>query len=241
MLSRAYLIGMVAALLVYPGALVAEDTLETAEMALKIQWAKQKSISAKITMKMESQRGEDKRSLKGEGTYEFMRKDDRVLFRQEMTAQSVQVRGGQESKVEHTYLTISDGEFLYDIRTQWGQTKAAKSKLEDAAMGTGPAAVFKEMQTMFEVKQLRDDKLDGKEVYVIETVPKRAPSTSIGKTLFYFRKDIGMMVKRAALDAEGKETMTMIYSDIKVNEAIDPKRFVFKAPEGVEVIDRTGK
>ena len=33
--------------------------------------------------------------------------------------------------------------------------------------------------------------------------------------------------------------MTTKYTDIKLNEKIDPERFVFTAPEGVQVMDMT--
>ena len=57
------------------------------------------------------------------------------------------------------------------------------------------------------------------------------------KMVFFFRQDIGLMVRMVSHNEAGKPVTTMTYGDIKLDVDIEPGRFVFKAPEGVEVLD----
>ena len=97
MSRRKHVSVLVATALAFAGVAVAEEKLETVEKRLTAQWAKQKSIYATISMKMEAQRGSESRSLNGLGTYEFMRKGEQKLFRQGMTVRMTYMREGQEA------------------------------------------------------------------------------------------------------------------------------------------------
>ncbi len=56
---------------------------------------------------------------------------------------------------------------------------------------------------------------------------------------FYFDKATGVMVKSVSKNVAGKVTMESLTTDLKVNSSISADRFVFTAPEGVEVMDLT--
>ncbi|GAF73674.1 unnamed protein product, partial [marine sediment metagenome] len=87
---------------------------------------------------------------------------------------------------------------------------------------------------------LPDEKVEEQAAYVIESKPKSPGPQPMAKSKMFFAKDSGIMIKMVGLDAEGKAIMTMNVKDVKLNPEISPDRFVFKAPEGVEVMDMTG-
>jgi outer membrane lipoprotein-sorting protein len=57
----------------------------------------------------------------------------------------------------------------------------------------------------------------------------------------YYSQEHGVPVKSVMYGPDGKPITTMTFSDYKFDVKIDPQRFVFKAPEGVQVIDQTAQ
>jgi len=88
------------------------------------------------------------------------------------------------------------------------------------------------------VKVLPDEKVDGQECFVLEVTAKSELGVPPGgRQVSYFRKDIGVNVKAVSFDPDGRQLFTTTVTDVKVGVDIKPERFVFKAPEGVEVVD----
>jgi outer membrane lipoprotein-sorting protein len=157
-----------------------------------------------------------------------------------MKGAAVQSFGGQENKTEMSVTMICDGDSMYTLSTQMGQTMATKQK-PDASLGGDLKKYFEDIIAKHNVKVLPDEKIDGEACFVIEATPKDpAAAASIAKTIMYFRKDIGINVKMVGMDKDGKEVFSNISSDFKINSDIAADRFVFKAPEGVQVMDMTG-
>jgi outer membrane lipoprotein-sorting protein len=90
-----------------------------------------------------------------------------------------------------------------------------------------------------DLKLLSDDRVDGIDCYRIEANVKGRPQAGQpAKSVYAFAKDSGMLVQIKNFNDKGEDIGHETYSDVKVNEKIDPQRFVFKAPEGVTVRDR---
>jgi hypothetical protein len=53
----------------------------------------------------------------------------------------------------------------------------------------------------------------------------------------YFDKKTGIGLKTVSFDEKDKAVMTSVTTDVKINADIKDDRFVFKAPEGVQVVD----
>ena len=228
----------VLSVLLLPPLAVGGDTTEAVEKKLIENWSKVQSLSAKLVMSADMGSEDQKGSAKGEGTFEYMLKDGKALFRNEM--KMTQEFGGAQ-KMETSTLTISDGQFAYMLTDGMGQKMAMKRKAGEGGSGNpGGKEVFETLKKDNDLKLLPDDKVDGKDAYVIEAVPKAAEPTGPSTMVFFFHKDTGMMLKMVGKDKSGKQLMTMTYSDVQVNPKINPDRFVFKAPEGVQVMDMTG-
>ena len=91
------------------------------------------------------------------------------------------------------------------------------------------------------MKVLPDEKVDGKDTFVIEAVPKGLARQPVTKMKYYLEKENGTVVKLLGYDRAGSEIMSIVYSNIKINPEIDVSRFVFQAPEGVQVMDMTNR
>lgn len=175
---------------------------------------------------------------------EYMRTSpDGWKLRTETKSKSSQKMQDEETKMEGNMLMIYDGEFSYTLTDMAGQKMAMKSKPEkkDNLNPFDQKALFKFQREHFELKLLPEEKVDGKAVYVIELKPKKSANPQmnmIGRSVGYYDKESGIALKAMSFDANGKEMASSITRDIKLNEDIKPERFVFKAPEGVTVVDQ---
>ena len=145
-----------------------------------------------------------------------------------------------ETKTETKTLMIADGEFCYTLSETAGQKMAMKMKLDPSKNNTSKEG-FEQMHKDYNLKLLPDEKIDGKEVYVIEATPKKAKPDTTEVSKFFYAQETGVLVK-SVMESKGeqsKSTITSLMSDVKPNADIKPERFVFKAPEGVMVMDMT--
>lgn len=217
----------------------AATTIEEVEKSLMDARNKVKSYTAKTKMVQDVDLGGgNKMQSTMDGTIEWMRKGDKFLYRNDNKGMMTQNMSGQENKMESNATMISDGDFMYTLTEQMGQKHAFKAPVDPNISGDAKV-MFAALREDSNLKVLPDEKVDGADAYVIEAMPKEAQGSPMSKTLFYFRKDNGMMVKNEAFDDKGKKIFTTTTTDIKMNTEIPAERFVFKAPAGVEVTDLT--
>lgn len=214
-------------------------SLEDIEKDLVAKQDKIKSMSAKMETRSDMKMGGNTIKSKQAGTMEWVRKDDKFLHRYESEGQSIMKMGDQEMKTDSKMLMISDGEHMYTLTEQMGQKTAMKMKA-DPAQSQNVASMFKAWKKDHNLKVLPDEKVEGRDCYVIEATPKKEqPNNPISKQVFYLCKKTGTMAKMVGYDKQGKQNMQMVLKDITINPDIKPERFKFKAPEGVEVMDMT--
>ena len=138
---------------------------------------------------------------------------------------------------------VHDGEATYTVSEALGKKSATKEAASaDKPEGGDRKAMFERMVKENEPKLLPEAKVGDTECYVIEATPKTPRNrTQVAKSVFSFAKDSGMLMKTVGRNAKDEEAESTTYSDVKLNDKIDPDRFKFKAPEGVTVRDRTAK
>lgn len=219
--------------------LASAATVEEVQKVLEDARAKVKSYTAKTKMTQDiDMGGGNKMQSTMEGTIEWMRKGDKVLYRNDNKANTVTSMGGQETKTESTAAIISDGDFMYTLGEEGGEKHAIKSPAEPSIAGDAKT-MFEAMQKDSNIKVLPDEKVDGADCYVIEATPKDKTAAPMSKTVVYLRKDNALNVKNEGFDAAGKKIFSSQTTDIKLNAVIPADHFVFKAPAGVELMDLT--
>ncbi len=215
------------------------DDLESVQKALAAKSAAMKSCTYKSTSTIVSEAPVKSRT-ETVGTDELLKKDGKWLHRMESKSTSVMEVGGQERKTESTVLVVSDDKYIWTLSESQGQKMVIKNRVaegQNMAVGEGFDALRKD----YDLKLLPDETVEGKAAWVIEATPKKgAPAAQAGMTMrYYYDKDSGMMVKMVGKSVDGKTTMTTIVKDLKLNPDISADRFVFKVPEGVQVMDMT--
>jgi outer membrane lipoprotein-sorting protein len=222
----------------------AAATLEEVEKDIIGKSGKHKSLEYKSAFT--SNQEQEGFSMKSKGTMQgqFKRHDaDRYLSRVEIETKGTQkVQGQPEQKIDMTSLVIQDREYMYSYTVNGDMKFATKSKI-DPKNQTNPfdqKALFEQMHKAFDMRLLPDETVDGISTYVIEMAPKAGSAApGVGKTVTYYDKKNGVGTKSVTTDPDGKVTMTSTTIDIKLDGSIPDDRFVFKAPDGVQVVDTT--
>ncbi len=221
-------------------AAVADERVDAAQKRIVQAWGKVESVSAKFAMKQRIDTNDMSIKTDGTGTFEYQTKGEKRRFRTEMSTHSVQVVAGQEIKADAEILSIDDAEFLYTLSVQKGAPPFAMKSKSDPKSWGGDKASFERMEKQYTLKLLADATIEGRTCFVIEGTPKDSSGATMGKMVSYYDQGTGMMIKSVSVDKSGKPTQEMAYTDLKFNNGIAADRFVFKAPEGVTVMDMSG-
>jgi outer membrane lipoprotein-sorting protein len=221
---------------------VRAETIDDVKKKIHAKVSTYKSLEYKANYTMDVNMPQMSMKSTTEQTAQYQNNGDKVLGRLETTTKSEQRMGDQSSKTESKSVDISDGQFAYTVSETDGMKSASKRKA-DLTKDLSPfnaLASFKLMEEHFAIKLLPDETVDGKAAWVLELKAKDpAQSALVGRTLSYYDKETGISVKSMSYDPSGKPTTTSMTKDIKINSTINPDRFVFKAPPGVEVVDST--
>lgn len=221
----------VAVLLV--GASIHAATVEEIQKDLIAKRETCKSLSFDQTIEMEMKNDQMSMTSKGTGTFETLKKGGKYLTRMESSSTGEQKMMGQTVASKITTLMVYDGEFAYNYMDMNGMKQATKSKPTKAQeAGDDWIAAMKDD---FDFKVLPDEKVEGEDCYVLQLVPKDKEAAGTDMN-YWIAKSSGVPVK-VINKMPGGGAMTMTAKNIKLNPSIAEDRFVFKAPEGVQVMD----
>lgn len=175
-----------------------------------------------------------------DGSIEWMRKGDLILYRLELNGTSTQKFGENESKSGQISTLVSDGKMFYTYAEQLDQKRFIKQKSDDSIKGD-IRSVLDTVRADNNFKLAADEKVDGADCYVVEVTAKVPPTDDnpVHKTLIYFRKDYGLCVRVISKNKDGKIVYDHTLLNLKSGVNIDAARFVLKPPPGVEVTDLT--
>ena len=202
-------------------------------------WNKHKSMTAKMSLSGRMTIADSTVDQMGEGTYEFLRQDGKLLSRLELTSTTVQTTGTEETKVEEHLLAVSDGDLSQTlIELGNGEARVVKSKVLPSQSGD-PKMLLDYLRHEGAVGSLPDDTVEGRKVYVIEVVLRESIPHAPVKERFAFDQETGFLLRIVGLGQNALPMTTMSYSDIKIDVPIGPERFQFTAPENAEVFDET--
>jgi len=220
-------------------AAVADEKLDAIEKEIATKWKSVNSMTAKMEMIMEMDQGGMKMKNTIKATVEYLRKGEKMLSRMDGQAERVMDMGGQKNTMTTPMLTVTDGEFTHMLFEQMGQKMCVKTKAdEDTLAGE---AMFKMFRENYNLTVADDEEINGDKCWVVNATPKEAGKPGQpAKMVYYFRQKDGATIQWLGYDPSGKQVMTTTYTDVKFNEKLDPKRFEFQVPEGVQVMDQTG-
>jgi outer membrane lipoprotein-sorting protein len=240
-MKQKVLTGAIAAVLgAWCAAAQADEGLDKVIKELDGQFAKVKSYTAKIEMMTDMAFGPGHtQKTEMTGTTEWLRKGEKALIRSEMKGKTIKTEEGKTATTLSAMSAVDDGEFMYALTEEEGQKTVTKSQSQSGQMYK-PSGYFDQFKSYFDIKLLKEDKVDGNDCYVFELKMKPmegAPPS--GRQLVYFGKEHGIQVKAEGFDSDGKLISSSVSKDLKINPDISPDHFKFEVPKGAQVIDTT--
>lgn len=218
-------------------ALVRADgkTLDEVEREIISKTKAVKTCRADVERKSEVVIGGQRRVTLGTGRYDYERRGDKVLYRIEEDVTIVLTTGMEGETATHarqTAVVVCDGDYLYTSREHSQRpSRASKNRAETEVLG------FDLLRETHDLRLLPDETINGHDVYVIEAVLKSEIESPPMRSVNYYLKDRGMLLGYVVYGADGVEFDRRMYSNFQFDVEIPAERFVFHAPEGVEIQD----
>ncbi len=224
-------------------ATVSAETLEDVEKQVMELWGKNASMTATVHMKLDMQMPGNggKAETEGNGTFEWMRSGDKVLYRMELKNKMIVHVKEQQMALEQETVSVSDGEKTTTLSSQMGRRTATRDKL-DPTQPTSADGLFGAAREHYDFALASGVDTGGANVWVIETTPKKPmPRLPAKKVQYFVSKESGAIVRVIWLNEKGERFNDTQFTDVKLGATIDPKRFELEIPEGVQLVDRTSR
>ena len=217
----------------------AEDTVDSVKKDLAAKWDAVKSFTGKVEMQMIMTRGDSKMTSQGTGVVECLKKGGAELIRTEMSiATTIPGSNGAEGKtVQNKQLRVFDGTTTFTEMDMNGVKRAMKTTRAQSAMTGGGKALTDQLEKVYTLSLLSEEKVGDRDVYVVSGAPKPGSPHKGKGVRFYLDKGTGAMVKSIVLDEDGNPQLTTVVKDIQVNPALSEDRFTYTPPAGVELTD----
>lgn len=221
---------------------LAEETVESIERQAIAACENHKTLSAKMRLTADLTMGAAEIRTESNGTYEHQRQGENVVFRAELKNVVTSKARGQERKVEQTVVTISDGEASYTLTIQPGiKPTATKGAPKPGQTVLADRHFFNSLKKQYDIRVLPDDEVEGKPAWALEATPRQPAPNQPAKSIYYIHKDSGIRVKNTGHDKTGRRIQLTALTDLKLDAPIDSKRFMLDIPDGVTIVDTTGK
>lgn len=217
----------------------AGETVESIQKKVLALHGKIKSFSGRIDLRFDSTLQGDWVKSNTTSPVEYVFKGDKVLYRIDLKTETVRsTQEGQVKTVEEQTL-MSDGEFMYQLGQQNGKKIAFKANIDKLQTSVPSKEFFLWLERDYELTVLPDEKVDGKDCWVIRAAKKTDDEVLKLKTVTYFRKDIPVMVKTVNYDRFDNVMQVTEVKDIKLDVDIKPERFQFKPDPDTQIHDQT--
>lgn len=191
---------------------------------------------ARMTMDMAGPAGK----MSATSTIEFARRDkDKWLSRSDMVMTSPKAEG-QAGPEQMKMTVLFDGQHLYSISEKNGKKMAVKMRADQGNQKTmtEPTGIAG-MEKHYNLRLLSDQKVSGKDCWVIEAKTKQTQGQPGGfdRIMMYYDQTSCLLTKSVSYDKAGKVVSTMEVTKSQTNVKIPDDRFVL--PAGVQVTDMT--
>lgn len=221
-----------------PLALPDDEKVRAAISELIARYDALQALSATVELQISEALGQ-KGKTKGKGEFMLRQAGDKKLtkFRvnNHLTFEKLDAAGTlYHLNTQELVWQIYDGDYLWLLFKQHKLNKAIKTHYHpDKVWKVGGRELFREILDESELTLLPDEELDGHTVFVFSVKPHDGDWT--GKQ--WFDKKTGARLKVIEVGADGKESFSIVLSDIKDNPELAADTFVFTLPEGYELTD----
>jgi hypothetical protein len=219
-----------------PKAPVIDEKTQWVIADLVARWDTLRAFSASVATELPTAAGKPG-TTKGQGTYEWAKRDDELLLRFGLLNTLRIARGDAKFfRTNEMLVFVYDGEFLYSQLHQPKFKKTTKSPYEpDRVLQIGGRELFRSLSETNSLKLVGEEMVDGRAVHIIEATP----IGGAGNAVHYFDKQTGARLKMIERDETGKAKLTLTLSDLHTNPEFSEDHFTYKLPEGFELMDET--
>jgi outer membrane lipoprotein-sorting protein len=237
MRSKRVAIGsLILCVLACPDRLFAVETPGSVAQKATAASRKHVSVEAKLLLQVELGNPSQPVTNIGQGTYEQLNVGDVIKFRMDLKNKVVTETNNKTIEIGQSSISVvSNGQSVFTLTEKMGEKTAVKNLSRPNQSFAASQFFFDSLFRENFVQLLPDEKVDGKEVWVIESRPKMGGQPA--KTIHYILKDCGLRVKTTGHDPSGARIQHSLLTEIKLDQPPKPARFVFKAPPGVSVVD----
>ncbi len=226
------------------GARAAEE-VESAEKRVINAWKNHKALRARMTTVQTAEDLGMTLEAHGTGTFELLRAGGKTCFRAEMQNTAVLRKGDKSRDREQTVTYVCDGEYLYSVGEMAGRKMALK-ELINPLMSADAEVIFKKFHAdSAQFALLPEQSLGGQAVFTFEVTPAQTETTTapsaVNKTVMTFDQVTGVLLKIVQYEPPRNTVTTTTFTEIELDPSIDPKRFKFVLPDGVQLRDRTNR
>lgn len=245
MTTRMVTVGLIAGVMLGAAPAVRADTLEEVENRIAEAIQKHKSLIITMRVMFDRKLGALEVKSKSETVSEYRILGDGHWLARIETKQrgTLRFQDAPERKTESSTLTIRDGTHNYTYYESEERKHVMKSRIDPERLTDplGVRAQFKALRDSVVQKLIRDETVDGKRCYVIETTLRKEEAAhedlDFVRSVTWYDKESGVMLKAAGYDESGREVMSFVTTEVRIDADIPDDRFVFKAPAGVDVVD----
>lgn len=177
-------------------------------------------------------------SMSLNGTMESLDKDNKECFRLEGSLSGAALPGAMN------ILMVSTGDVMYQQIDMMGQKMVMKQPAGAGALHIEPADLIPTLVSACDIKEMPDELVDGKSLWVFELKPKPGASSSSAIPIPMAQLDHvklsvdGTNLSQLKVDIYGPGNVEMVsfaLSDIRLNAEFAPDRFEYTPPAGVPV------
>ncbi|RIK69209.1 MAG: hypothetical protein DCC65_00220 [Planctomycetota bacterium] len=217
----------------------AEESVDSIQERVLALHGKIKSFSGRIESRFDStlQGAWVKSHTQGPVAYKFQ--DGKILYRMDLKIETMRESDAEKSTSREEQVLMSDGDYMYQSGVQNGEKIAYKADVDSLQTCVPTKLFFGWLKRDYDLTVLPDEKVDGKDCWVIRAAKKSEEEVLQLKTVTFFRKDVPIMVKTVNYDRFDNVMQVTEIRDIKLDVELDPEKFVFKAHSDTKIIDQS--
>jgi outer membrane lipoprotein-sorting protein len=159
----------------------------------------------------------------------------KTMFKKPNLFKSIDTVPGKENQT----ISVSDGQFM------WSYTQDTNEVLKIALPNASEPSKNDYINTISEflndtnIKLLGADNVDGRNTYLLETIPEETGGIYelMYKSKIWVDQETWMPLKYETFNITGDPTMKLEIRDLEVNTGIPDSEFKFEVPSGAKVID----
>jgi len=249
-----------------PGGEAAEAALQSVIDKLIAKWNEIDAVSVSFKTRLPEAAGSPGSTL-GTGKFDYVKIDAGIriwywMFNELWFDQE----GGKKILTAENLISVYDGEFLYQQVAQYEFLQTTKTRYHpDKILQIGGVELFRRLRELNTLRPVGEETLtgslipketeapeetkglegrqtagdvgflEGMETYVIEATPKDGD----WKETHWFDKETGIRVRLLQTGKEETPALLLEVIGIDLDPKFDDDHFVYKLPEGAELIDRT--